>query len=179
MPNNFNTYYEPFIGGGAMFFDLKPKKAVISDYNEELINSYLAFKNKELYKMMIEALKNHEKEHSEDYYYEIRNLDRKANFNEFSNPQKAARLIYLNKACFNGIYRVNSSGHFNVPSGKKEKVKAYQPKLFSELHKYLLNPNIKILSGDFAEVVKTAKEGDFIYFDPPYDSFEEQATFTA
>lgn len=178
LPKTFNTYYEPFIGGGAVFFELTPNKAVISDYNDELIISYLSFKEENQYKQMVDKIKEHEKNHNEDYYYKVRELDRSNYYNDIPDYEKAARLIYLNKACFNGLYRVNSKGYFNVPSGKKKVVKAYQPKLFDDIHNYLKNADIKILSGDFEVAVATAKKGDFVYFDPPYDTFDDQNNFT-
>ncbi len=178
MPKKYGTYYEPFLGGGALFFNLTPQKAVVSDYNHELIQAYLSFKKKSDYKAMINEILKHEKNHNEDYYYEVREMDRLDNYSKLPSPIKAARLIYLNKACFNGLYRVNSKGYFNVPSGKKEVVKAYQDELFKDLHDYLSNPNITILSGDFEKAVETAKKGDFVYFDPPYDTFDEQNNFT-
>lgn len=178
LPANFDTYFEPFLGGGALFFYLTPNKAVVSDYNKELISAYLSFKNNEDYKRMIKKILHHEKNHNEDYFYKVREMDRNSNYKNIDNPEKAARLIYLNKSCFNGLYRVNSKGYFNVPFGKKEVVRAYQKELFDNLQKYLNNPNIIILSGDFEKAVETAKKGDFVYFDPPYDTFNDQNNFT-
>jgi len=127
---------------------------------------------------MIEELIRHEKNHTEEYYYEVREMDRKEDYDKYPDYIKSARLIYLNKACFNGLYRVNSKGFFNVPSGKKEKVKAYDEDLFTSLHEYLSNSNIEILQGDFEKAVSSAVKDDFVYFDPPYDTFEEQNNFT-
>ena len=171
VPENFNTYYEPFVGGGALFFELSPKNAVINDSNEELINVFRCIKDEEKLTKMCNELNHHEANHSEEYYYKIRNIDRDKNkFNRLSDYKRAARTIYLNKACFNGLYRVNSKGEFNVPFGKKLKVNTYEGQNIGIIHAYLNFNNIKILSIDFEEAVKDAKEGDFIYFDPPYDS---------
>ena len=178
MPKTFNTYYEPFLGGGAVFFELLPEKAVVADYNSDLINAYNSFKDSNKYTLMIEELIRHEKNHTEEYYYEVREMDRKEDYDKYPDYIKSARLIYLNKACFNGLYRVNSKGFFNVPSGKKEKVKAYDEDLFTSLHEYLSNSNIEILQGDFEKAVSSAVKDDFVYFDPPYDTFEEQNNFT-
>ena len=178
MPENYETYYEPFLGGGALFFNLTPEKAVVSDYNEELINACPSFKSKNDYQTMIEEILKHEKNHSEEYYYKVREMDRKESYSELPISIKAARLIYLNKACFNGLYRVNSKGHFNVPSGKREVVRAYQDELFNDLHEYLSNSKITILNGDFEKAVESAVKGDFVYFDPPYDTFDDQNNFT-
>lgn len=178
LPKKFETYFEPFLGGGAMLFNLIPHKAVVSDYNSELILAYKAFKDSNDYTLMIEEILKHENNHNESYYYTIREMDRSDNYSDLPSYIKTARLIYLNKACFNGLYRVNSNGYFNVPSGKKEVVKAYNKELFDDLHEYLSNPNIVMLQGDFEKAIKTAKKGDFVYFDPPYDTFEDKNNFT-
>lgn len=171
LPENYNTYYEPFVGGGALLYELQPKKAVINDYNSELMNVYACIKDENRFANMCSVLNKHETNHSEDYYYEIRNLDRnKKKFNKLSDYKRAARTIYLNKACFNGLYRVNSKNEFNVPFGKKTKVNTYDGPNLGIIHCLLNFNDIKILSTDFEESVKTAKKGDFIYFDPPYDS---------
>ena len=171
VPEDFKTYYEPFVGGGAMLYELQPKKAVINDYNTELMNVYECIKDENKFANMCSELNKHETNHSEDYYYEIRNLDRdKKKFNKLADYKRAARTIYLNKACFNGLYRVNSKNEFNVPSGKKNKVNTYDGPNLGIIHCLLNFNDIKLLSTDFEECVKTAKKGDFIYFDPPYDS---------
>ncbi len=171
VPEDFNTYYEPFIGGGAMLFELQPKKAVINDYNKELINVYECIKDENKFSNMCSELNKHEMNHSEEYYYQIRNLDKdKKKFNRLIDYKRAARTIYLNKACFNGLYRVNSKNEFNVPYGKKNKVNTYDGSNLGIIHCLLNLFDIKILSTDFEEAVKDAKKGDFIYFDPPYDS---------
>ena len=173
-PDEYNTYFEPCVGGGALLYELSPKKAVINDYNKELMNVYECIKDENKFANMCSELNKHETNHSEEYYYEIRDLDRdKKKFNKLADYKRAARTIYLNKACFNGLYRVNSKNEFNVPSGKKAKVNTYDgPNLG------ILNFNdIKLLSTDFEEAVKNAKKGDFIYFDPPYDS--DTSTFNS
>lgn len=179
MPKQYNVYFEPFIGGGALFFNLKPNNAVISDYNEELMLTYKSFKNNADYNNMINEIVKHENNHSEEYYLEIRAMDRDESYKNTEIYIKAARMIYLNKACFNGLYRVNSKGYFNVPSGKKKEVKAYQEILFNDINNYFNKSDIKIMSKDFEEVVALAKKGDFVYFDPPYDTFENKNNFTS
>lgn len=177
-PKNFNTYYEPFVGGGALLFELSPKKAVINDYNKELINVYECIKDANKFEKMCRELNHHEVEHSEEYYYEIRNIDRDKNkFNKLSDYKRAARTIYLNKACFNGLYRVNSKNEFNVPFGKKNKVNTYEGQNLGIISGYLNYNDITIMSVDFEESVKSAKKGDFVYFDPPYDS--DTSTFNS
>ena len=126
VPDNFNTYYEPFVGGGALLFELSPKKAIINDYNSELINVYNCIKDEKKFNKMCIELNHYENKHSEEFYYEIRNKDRdKTKFNRIVDYKRAARTIYLNKSCFNGLYRVNSKNEFNVPFNKKVKVNTY------------------------------------------------------
>lgn len=178
VPDEFDTYYEPFVGGGALLFELSPKKAVINDSNEELMNVYNVLCNEEKFKKMCNLLNSYETKHSEEFYYNIRNKDRsKTVFNRLSDYTRAARTIYLNKACFNGLYRVNSKNEFNVPFNKKSKVNTYDAQNLGIIHSYLNFNNVKILNVDFEESVKTAKKGDFIYFDPPYDS--DTSTFNS
>ena len=171
VPDEFGTYYEPFVGGGALLFELSPKNAVINDSNEELMNVYKCLCDEDKFKKMCSTLNRYEAEHSEEFYYEIRNKDRNKNaLNRLSDYTRAARTIYLNKACFNELYRVNSKNEFNVPFGKKNRVNTYEGGNLITVSNYLTMNNIKILSVDFEEAVKDAKKGDFVYFDPPYDS---------
>ena len=171
VPDEYDTYYEPFVGGGALLFELAPKKAVINDLNEELMNVYNCLCNEEKFKKMCNLLNHYEAEHSEEFYYEIRNKDKNKNaYNRLSDYTKAARTIYLNKACFNGLYRVNSKNEFNVPFGKKTKINTYEGSNLITVSNYLTMNDIKIQSVDFEESLKTAKKGDFVYIDPPYDS---------
>ena len=171
VPNEFNTYYEPFVGGGALLFELSPKKAVINDCNKELMNVFECIKDSLKFEKMCKELNHHEAEHSEEYYYYIRNLDRdKKKFNKLADYKRAARTIYLNKACFNGLYRVNSKGEFNVPFGKKNKINTYEGQNLGIICGFLNYNDIKIMSVDFEDAVRNAKKGDFVYFDPPYDS---------
>ena len=171
IPEEYNTYYEPFIGGGALLFELAPKNAVINDSNEELMNVYSVLCEPEKYNNMCKVLNKYEREHNEEFYYEIRNKDRnKGMFSRMSDYTRAARTIYLNKSCFNGLYRVNSKGEFNVPFGKKNKVNTYDGENLLNVHYYLTNNNITIDCCDFEASLSTAKKGDFVYIDPPYDS---------
>lgn len=177
-PNSFNTYYEPFVGGGAMLFELSPKKAVINDYNTELINVYNCIKDENKFTSMCSELNKHESNHSEEYYYQTRDLDKdKKKFNKMADYKRAARTIYLNKACFNGLYRVNSKNEFNVPSGKKLKVNTYDGVNLGIIYSFLNLNDIRIISTDFEEAVRDATKGDFVYFDPPYDS--DTSTFNS
>ena len=179
MPKEYNNYFEPFIGGGALLFELMPNNATINDVNQELLTIYRCLANNEWFKLMIEDLEKHEKKHSEDYYYEIRKIDRNPEFEKLPIWKRASRAIYLNKSCFNGLYRVNSNGYFNVPSGKKKKVQTYDKENIIKLHDYFMNNNVTILEGDFSKAVENAKPGDFVYFDPPYDPFDDRESFTS
>lgn len=179
LPETFNRYFEPFVGGGALLFKLQPKAFSINDSNEELICVYKCLENNELFELLKKELLKHEENHSEEYYYQVREMDKLEGFNELSIYVRAARMIYLNKACFNGLYRVNSKGYFNVPSGKKKVVNCFDKKTFDNLNLFFKNRKPVITSIDFEEAVKNAKAGDFVYFDPPYDTWEEKNSFTS
>jgi DNA adenine methylase len=166
--NNY-TYYEPFIGAGAVFFDLQPKKALINDFNEQLIITYNVVK--ENVDDLIVLLKKYQKKNDEEYFYEIRNMDRDlVKFNNLTNIEKAARLIFLNKTCFNGLYRVNSQGLFNVPYGKYKNPAICEEIVLRQISDYLNSNEIGILNVDFEAAVTTAGRKSFVYFDPPYHS---------
>lgn len=179
LPTNFNRYFEPFVGGGALLFKIQPKTFFINDTNEELICVYKCFQNKELLEQLKKELKIHESNHNEEYYYKIREMDKLNNFKDLPIHIRAARMIYLNKACFNGLYRVNSKGYFNVPFGKKDKINCFDENNFDNLFKFFKNSNQNIKNNDFENAVIEAKKGDFVYFDPPYDVLEEKQTFTS
>ena len=177
-PADYDTYFEPFVGGGALLFELSPKNAVINDSNQELMNVYEVLCDEDKFKKMCRVLNSYEKQHSEEFYYELRNKDRnKKTFSKLSDYTRAARTIYLNKACFNGLYRVNSKNEFNVPFGKKTKVNTYEGDNLITVSNYLTMNDVRILCCDFEEAVSSAKKGDFVYFDPPYDS--DTATFNS
>ena len=177
-PIEFNTYYEPFIGGGAFLFELEPKKAIVNDSNKELMNVYDVLCDDSKFEKMCKTLNDYEAKHSEEFYYEIRNIDReKIEFSNLEDYVRAARTIYLNKACFNGLYRVNSKNEFNVPFGKKDKVNTYDGANLIMVSNYLKTNDIKIECMDFEQSVESARKGDFVYFDPPYDS--DTSTFNS
>lgn len=170
IPAKYNCYYEPFIGGGALFFELAPKCAVINDSNSELMNVYNVLCSHDKYTKMCKILNDYECRNSEEFYYEIRNKDREKSFGRLADYKKAARTIYLNKTCFNGLYRVNRKGFFNVPYNKKDKVNTYDGENLLTVHMVLTMNDVKVMCCDFEEAISGAKEGDFVYFDPPYDS---------
>ena len=167
-------YYEPFIGGGALFFDLQPKRAVINDYNEELINVYKVIKNN-LEELLID-LKKHQ--NTSEYFYQIRGIDRQPLFNELTNIQHASRIIYLNKTCFNGLYRVNSLGEFNSPFGRYTNPNIVNEPVLRAVSKYLNSSDITILSGDYEKVLNAVTADTFVYLDPPYHPISESSNFT-
>ena len=179
LPETFNRYFEPFVGGGALLFKLQPKAFSINDSNEELICAYKCLENNELFELLKKELLKHEENHSEEYYYQVREMDKLEGFSNLPIYVRAGRMIYLNKACFNGLYRVNSKGYFNVPSGKKKAVNCFDKKTFDNLNLFFKNRKPVITSIDFEEAVKNAKAGDFVYFDPPYDTWEEKNSFTS
>lgn len=156
-PSNFNNYYEPFIGGGAIFFDLGHKNSFISDLNLELITTYLVIKKDVV--ELINLLKKHKENHCEEYFYKIRS----SQFLE--NPiEVAARFIYLNKTCYNGLYRVNKKNEFNAPFGRYKNPNIVDEDNLKLCHQYLKNADIKYQSYDAIK----PKRDDLVYFDPPY-----------
>lgn len=179
MPKKYKKYYEPFVGGGALLLAIEPKHAVINDSNKELIYVYKCLRDKRLYDKMIALCHEHEKNHCEAYFYEIRDLDRyPRKYSKMPVYFKAARCLYLNKACFNGLYRVNGKGYFNVPSAQRETVKCFDEENMKNLYDYFHKRKPVILCKDFALAVKSAKAGDLVYFDPPYDAVGKQSFTT-
>ena len=174
LPKKYKTYYEPFVGGGAFLFNLQPQNALINDSNEELINCYRVIKNS--VNELIEDLRRHKNQ--EDYYYKMRELDRKTSFDKKTPVQRASRIIYLNKTCYNGLFRVNSRGQFNVPFGRYKNPNILDEAVLRAVSNYLNENHVEILNGDFHKAVETARKGDFIYFDPPYDPVSNTASFT-
>jgi len=173
-PKKFNKYIEPFVGGGAVFFYLRPKFSIIIDINEELINCYKVIKNN--VKELIELLKIHKNE--KNYYYRVRASDRdKEKYNMLSNIEKASRMIYLNRCCYNGLYRVNRKGQFNVPFGRYKNPNFCDEKNLLAVSKVL--ENVKIINGSFEICLDYAEEGDFVYFDPPYHPISKTSSFTS
>lgn len=179
MPKAYGCYFEPFIGGGALLFSVAPKDFVINDFNSELIQAYRCFTNEEDFKKLLEILDFHQAHHGEEHYYEVRNMDKNPKFLSLPIYERAARMIYLNKSCFNGLYRVNSKGYFNVPSGKKRTINCYEKENLKEISNFFLTSKFKILNGDFQDSLVEVRAGDFVYFDPPYDTWENKNSFTS
>lgn len=174
IPKKISTYYEPFLGGGAVLFHLQHKKAVVNDCNKELINVYEVIRDN--VEELIDDLQKHKNE--EDYFYNIRKQDRKPEYNEMSNIEKASRTIYLNKTCYNGLFRVNKNGEFNAPFGKYKNPNIVNDIVLRAVSNYLNENDIRILNSDFEEAVKGARKGAFVYFDPPYYPISDSSNFT-
>jgi len=169
------TYIEPFIGGGAVFFHLQPAKAIINDFNAELINVYEVVKNN--IDELIFELKKHKNEST--WFYEIRGLDRTNEFGKLSKIQRASRIIYLNKTCFNGLYRVNKSGEFNTPFGRYKNPNIVNESTLRAVNIYLNTNKIRIFNIDYAEILNKANKNSFVYLDPPYHPISENSNFTS
>jgi DNA adenine methylase len=175
IPDKFFTYYEPFLGGGAVLFHLQPNRAVVNDINEELINIYTVIRDN--LEELIEDLKRHKNE--ADYFYEIRELDRdKKTYSQLSNIEKASRIIYLNKTCYNGLFRVNQQGEYNAPFGRYKNPNIVNETTLRAVSNYFNRVKITFKCGDFEEAVKGIRKGSFVYFDPPYDPVSDSANFT-
>jgi DNA adenine methylase len=169
-PQKLATYYEPFLGGGAIFFHLLPQRAVLFDINPELVNVYCCVRDR--VDELIQKLQDHRDHHCQDYYYFIR----ACTFS--SSVDRAARMIYLNKTCFNGLYRENSKGQFNVPMGRYKNPGIFDPELLYAVAIALQNAEIAV--APFETVLQYANNSqDFVYFDPPYYPISSTSNFTA
>ncbi|MGD0098160.1 MAG: Dam family site-specific DNA-(adenine-N6)-methyltransferase [Terracidiphilus sp.] len=156
-PKTYGNYIEPFLGGAAVFFALSPKEAYLSDANGELINAYNRIKHD--WDKVEQRLATLQKKHNSDFYYKVRKK------NPTDPIARAVRFLYLNRTCFNGIYRVNKEGKFNVPIGTKDEV-SFEDGYLEKVAKALKNARIR--KRDFAVAIGKAKEGDFVFIDPPY-----------
>lgn len=157
LPKKFNKYIEPFLGSGAVFFSVQPERALISDLNPELINLYEVIRDEPL--KLENKLKEHQRKHSTEYYYAMRALQPR------NKITAAARTLYLNRTCWNGLYRVNLQGEFNVPKGTKDNV-VLATDDFVSISKSLKFTDIKCQ--DFELSIESAEEDDFLFVDPPY-----------
>lgn len=171
-----SPYVEPFVGGGAVFLELQPKEAIINDFNEELINVYRTVRDDP--EGLLAALEKHERSNCAEYFYEIRAMDRSPAYAAMPAVEKAARIIYLNKTCYNGLYRVNSSGQFNAPYGRYKSPSIANAPAILALSRYLRGRGIVIRQGDYREVLKDLQPGAFVYLDPPYMPLSSSASFT-
>lgn len=175
LPSKITTYCEPFVGGGALLFHLQPKCAYINDINHELIGVYRAIKDH--VEALIAELENFE--NTAEHFYAVRNWDRdKEKYASRSDIQKAARVLYLNKTCFNGLYRVNNAGEFNSPFGNYRNPNIVNALVLRAVSAYFNSADIHITSADYAEVLENVPKGAFVYLDPPYDPVSDTASFT-
>lgn len=178
LPKTFGTYYEPFLGGGALLFHIlterNAQKCNISDLNSDLVLTYTTIRNR--VDELISSLKNHERNYQKDsktYYYSIRETNPK------SEIEKTSRLLFLNRTCFNGLYRVNSKGKFNVPLGRYANPNIVNEENLRSVSEILQSSKIAIKCRDFKSVLQDVKKDDLVYFDPPYQPVSETANFTS
>lgn len=178
LPQTFDVYLEPFLGGGALLFYILSQnpnqKCIVSDLNSDLVLAYVTIRDK--VEQVISELKVHEKNYmknSKSYYYSIRDENPK------TGVGKTARLIFLNRTCFNGLYRVNSQGKFNVPLGRYTNPSIVNEDNLRAVSTVLGSKHIEIKCQDFTSILAKSKEDDFVYFDPPYQPVSETANFTS
>ena len=175
LPKHFTTYCEPFLGGGAVLFSIQPSKAIVSDLNIDLITAYEVIRDD--VEALIESLKKHE--NTTEYFYAVQDMDRdKTSYQALSRIEKASRLIYLNKTCFNGLFRVNSSGEFNSPFGHYKNPNIVNEPVLRAVSKYFNASSITFYSEDFSETLSRIGKGGFVYLDPPYNPISDTASFT-
>lgn len=174
IPRNYNLYFEPFVGAGAVLFDIQPQIALINDANTELVNLY------EIIKQQPDELISTALAHpiTAKYFYYLRSKDRNHGLTSLSPVDRAARIIYLNKTCFNGLFRVNSQGYFNVPFGNYTDPTIVNEDVIRAVSEYLNAASIEISNEDFEDALAGAAPGDFIYLDPPYDPVSDTSSFT-
>jgi DNA adenine methylase len=171
-PPKFNKYLEPFVGGGAVFFHLKPKKAILSDSSGDLMDCYTIIKKN--VNKLIDILKRYQAKHSKNFFYKIRD-----DYNDqiLNNIERVAAFIYLNKTGFNGLYRVNRKGEFNVPFGDYKNPTIFDENNLFAVSKLLKNTELYTIS--FERVLEYARSGDFVYLDPPYYPLNKTSKFTS
>lgn len=173
-PDRYRRYFEPFLGGAAMFFRMQPADAVLNDCNADLVNMYRCVAGH--VEAVIKRLERHKRDHDQEHYYEVRdrwNARRKGD----SDVERAAAFIYLNKTCYNGLWRVNSRGGFNVPMGRYTDPPICDAPRLRAASRML--QQAKLTTGHYADAVAEAGKGDFVYFDPPYDPISPTASFTS
>lgn len=175
LPRKINSYCEPFIGGGALLFHLQPSKAFVNDVNKDLICVYTVIKNN--VDDLAEELKKYRND--EEFFYEVRSWDRdKKQFDSLTEIQRAARVIYLNKTCYNGLYRVNNAGEFNAPFGKYKNPNIVNEPVLRAVSAYFNSAEVHFFCSDYSEILEKIKEDTFVYLDPPYYPISETSNFT-
>lgn len=175
LPKRIPSYCEPFLGGGAVLFALQPKNAIVNDLNGDLITVYEVIRDD--VDSLIASLKEHK--NTREYFYSLRDKDRdKAAYRAMPKIEKASRLLYLNKTCFNGLFRVNSSGEFNAPFGYYRNPNIVNEPVLRAVSRYFNTNQIVFFSEDFAATLSRVSKGGFVYLDPPYDPVSDTASFT-
>lgn len=175
LPCKYNTYCEPFVGGGALLFHVQPHTAIINDINTEIITAYNVIKY-DVENLIVE-LKTFKNE--SDFYYWVRSWDRDTDvYNNISDIKKAARILYLNKTCFNGLYRVNNQGKYNAAFGKYKNPNIMNEVVLRHISEYFNKCDITILNADYTKVLESLPRDSFVYLDPPYDPVTKTANFT-
>lgn len=174
------VYFEPFLGGGAVLLDLGPKRAFVNDLNSDLINAYKVIQSNKIDDLIVkleEYQNKYKNEDRDELYYSTRSKDRTSEWNRMNDVEKAARMIFLNRTCYNGLYRVNSSGQFNTPMGRYKNPLICDKDNLINLHEYFVRNKIKFMNGSYEDCIRKAGAGDIIYVDPPYD-YEDDDGFT-
>ncbi|MEB3294794.1 MAG: DNA adenine methylase [Synechococcales bacterium] len=176
-PSRYRRYFEPFLGGGAVFFHLQPDRSFLADINLELVNVYRCIRDE--VGAVIDLLREHHLNHCADHYYAVRAQITTSDdwFSQGNHIERAARILYLNKTCFNGLYRENLKGHFNVPMGRYKNPSIYDPELLRACAKSLRRTQIEPYS--FEVIPDLATPQDFVYFDPPYHPISATSKFTS
>lgn len=173
MPENFNMYYEPFVGGGALWLAVQPQRAVINDLNAELINLYQT--TRDFPRELIDQINFYIQHNSKEFYLAIRGLDREERWQTMDDITKAARFVYLITCGFNGLYRVNRKGQVNTPYGRPQQ---FDCENLIAVSQFLNTSQVTFTQNDFTDAVASAKSGDFVYLDPPYQPVSKTASFT-
>jgi len=175
VPRNYKTYCEPFVGGGALLFKLQPQVAVVNDINADLINVYEVIQDNVT--DLINILETHK--NTSTHFYEVRDWDRnRDSYSKLSKVERAARTIYLNKTCFNGLFRVNNAGEFNSPFGNYRNPNIVNAPALKALNTYFNSVDIEFSSGDYKDVLDRLPKNSFVYLDPPYDPVSSTSNFT-
>ena len=175
LPKTISKYCEPFVGGGAMLFDLQPKKALVNDINSDLILVYTVIRDN--VDELIQRLEQFE--NTSEMFYSVRDWDRDLEkYEALSDVERAARVIYLNKTCYNGLYRVNNAGEFNAPFGNYKNPNIVNAPVLRAVNAYFNAAEITFSSVDYAELLKNVRRGTFVYLDPPYDPVSDTSSFT-
>lgn len=175
LPKKIDSYCEPFLGGGAVLFSMQPSKAIVNDLNGDLMIVYEVIRDD--VEELIEALKKYE--NTAEYFYKIRDMDRDQEvYHSMSKVERASRLLYLNKTCFNGLFRVNSSGEFNSPFGHYKNPNIVNEPVLRAVNKYLIKSDVALYNEDFERNLERVPNNGFVYLDPPYDPVSDTASFT-